>query len=48
MVLNENLKTGLWPKCTSTAEKIENIMVNPPEEKCAHEKFYGKMPDYAK
>ena len=44
----ENLKTGLWPKCAATATKLENIMVNPHEEKCAHEKFYGKIPYYAK
>ena len=40
--MHENLKTGLWPECASTATKTENIMVNPHEEKCAQEKFYGK------
>ena len=42
------LKTGLWPKCAAIATKHKNIMVNPHEEKCVHEKFYIKMPDYAK
>ena len=45
-VLHENLKTGLSPECTATATKLENIMVNPHKEKCAHEKFYGKISDY--
>ena len=44
----ENLKTGLWPECAANATKLENIMVKPHKEKCAHEKFYGKIPDYAK
>ena len=43
--LNENLKTGLWPECAATKEKLEKIMVNLHEHKCAYEKFYGKMPD---
>ena len=40
----ENLNTYIWPECTATVEKPENIMVNLHEEKCAHEKFYGKIP----
>ena len=40
--------TGLWPECAATDTKLENIMVNPQKEKCAHEKFYRKIPDYAK
>ena len=35
----ENLNTDLWTECAATTNKIENIMVNPHEEKCAHEKF---------
>ena len=31
--LHENLNTGLWYKYTVTTTKIENIMVNPHEEK---------------
>ena len=31
--LHENLNTGLWSKYTVTTTKIENIMVNPHEEK---------------
>ena len=33
--LYEKLRTGLYPKSVSTATKLENIMVNPHEEKCA-------------
>ena len=46
--LHENIKTGIWPECAATTTKLENIKVNPHKEKCAHEKFYGKIPDYAK
>ena len=42
---HENINTGLCTKCAETNTNIENIMVNPYEEKCAHEKFYGKIPD---
>ena len=44
----ENLKTVLWPECAATATKLENIMVNLYEERCAHDKLYVTMPDYAK
>ena len=27
---------------------LENNMINPHEEKCAQEKFYGRMTEYAK
>ena len=40
--LQGNLKTGPWPKCEATTTKLDNVMVNPLKEKCAHEKFYGK------
>ena len=46
--LHKNLKTGLWPECAANATKIENIMVNPYEEKYAHENLYRKIPDYTK
>ena len=46
-ILHENLNNGLWPKLAATATKFKNIMVNPHKEKCVHEKFFGKMPDYA-
>ena len=46
--LHENINTGLWPKYVATTTIAENIMVNPHEEKCAHEKFYGKIPEYTK
>ena len=41
--LHEKLKAGIWPKCTATVTKLENIMLNPHEDKCAHEKFYEKF-----
>ena len=47
-LLHEKLSTVLWPECAATATKLENIMVNPDEEKCAHEKLYGEIPDYTK
>ena len=46
--LHENIKTGIWPKYATNVTKLENSMVNLHEEKCAHKKFYVKMPDYAK
>ena len=46
--LHENLKTGLFSECAVTVTKPENIMANPHKEKCAHWKFYGKIPDHAK
>ena len=46
--INENLKTGIFPKWVATTAKFENIMVNPHREKCAYEKFWGKMLDYTK
>ena len=44
----ENLNTGIWTKFAATATKLENVIVNPHKDKCAHEKFHGKIPDYAK
>ena len=46
--IHGNLKTGLWLECAATAKNLENVMLNPHEEKCAHDKFYGRIPDYAK
>ena len=46
--LHEILKTGPRNEFAATAAKLENIVVNPHEEKCAHEKFYRKIPDYVK
>ena len=40
--IHEKLNTGLWPKYMATSIKLENIMVNPHEDKYAHEKFYRK------
>ena len=42
--LYKNIKNGICSKCAATT-KLENIMVNPHEEKCGHEKFYVRMPD---
>ena len=41
--LHENLNTGLCPKCAATTTNLENIIVNPRKEKCAHEKLYRKI-----
>ena len=41
--LNENLKQGLCPEFKATVDKMEYIMVNPGDEKYAHEKIYGKL-----
>ena len=46
--IHENLNTGLWNKCVATATKLENIMVNSHEEKCAYGNFYDNMTDYEK
>ena len=46
--LHKILNTGLWPKCTENATKLNIIMVNPHGEKFTHEKFYGKLPHYTK
>ena len=43
-----NLNTGIWTECAVTATKLKNIMVNPQEDKCAHEKFYGKITEHTK
>ena len=42
--LNEKLKYGLWPIWAATTSKLENTMVKPHEEKCAHVNFYRKIP----
>ena len=47
-VPHENLNTGPWPECVETANKLGNIIVNQNKDKCAHERFYGKMLDYSK
>ena len=44
----ENLKTGIWTKCAATATKLENVMVKPQKDKYSHDKFCGKMLDYAR
>ena len=46
--LHKNLKNSLWPECAAIVTKLEKIMVNPHEEKSAHEMFYKKKSDYAK
>ena len=45
---HENLKTDLWTKCASNMNKLENIIVNPHEEKSAYEKLCVKMLNYTK
>ena len=46
--LHENFNTGLWPKYAVTKIKLYNIMINPHKEKCAQEKLYKKLSEYAK
>ena len=46
--LHEKLKTGIWSRCEATETTLEIIMVNPHEEKCAHEMYYSKIKDYTK
>ena len=43
VVLQENLKTVLWPECAAITIELENIIVNPHEEKYTHEKFYREL-----
>ena len=45
--LNDTLKTGLWPECAATVTELENILVNLHKEKCAYDKFYVNITDYA-
>ena len=45
--INENSNTGLWHECAATVNKLENIVVNP-HKQIAYEKFYRKIPYYAK
>ena len=42
--LNEKLKYGILPICAAIATKLENIMVKPHEQNCAHDDFYSKIP----
>ena len=44
--LSGNLKPDICPECSSNMTKLENIMANSHEEKCAHENFYEKVLDY--
>ena len=46
--IHDKLKTGLCPECATNSTKLENIMINPHEEKCAHDKFYNNITDYKK
>ena len=48
MGLCENLKTVIWPEYLVTVTKLETMMVNPHEEKCAHEKLCGKVKEITK
>ena len=43
---HENLKTDLCPKFVAATTEIENIIINPHEEKYVYKKFYGKMIEY--
>ena len=46
--LHENLKTVQWLEYAAIMTKIKNIRVNPHEDKCLYEKFYGQTVDYTK
>ena len=45
---HENLNTGPWKKCATTATKLEDIITNPHKEEFTHKYFYGNIPYYAK
>ena len=46
-VIHGKLSTELWFECVATKKKSK-YYGKPIRKKCAHEKFYGKIPDYAK
>ena len=46
MGLHINLNTGLCPKYKANTTKLGDIMVKTHEEKCAQEKFYGRILDF--
>ena len=48
MELNENPRTDLWPEYATTMTKPETLWSTCTKKKCAYEKFYGDIPDYAK
>ena len=41
-------KTVPWIEFAATVTKHDNVVVNSLGEKCLHEKFYSKIPYYAK
>ena len=46
--IHGNLKTNFNPNAWKPITNLKKIMVNPHGEKCAHDKFYGKLLDYTK
>ena len=47
-VLYEKLTTGIWPEFMTITIKLDNSIFNPHKEKCAYEKLYKNMNNYAK
>ena len=44
--LSEEMRTGLWAECASTATKTDNLLVDEFSNKCPYEKFFNKLPKY--
>ena len=38
----------MWAECAATATKLEVVMMDNAKEASPHEKFYGKLPEYAR
>ena len=43
--VDKSLRMKLWAECAHTATKLGNLLVNKESEKCAHEMFFGAVPD---
>ena len=42
------MRQKFWAEAASTATKLENIMVHKTDEKCPHELFWDRKPEYWK
>ena len=38
----------MWAECTAMATKLEVVLTDNAKEASPHEKFYGKLPEYAR
>ena len=45
---NEELRHGLWAEAANLATLLDSITVKAGEEKCAYEKFFGKLPKWVR